>query len=106
LDTGELVYSSAGHPPPIMVHADGTTVQLDGGHGLPLALRPDWTREEARITMPPRATLLLYTDGLVERRGRSIDDGMSRAADLVQDGRAESLDDVADHLMNGLEPEG
>jgi PAS domain S-box-containing protein len=105
-DTGELVYASAGHPPPIMVHADGTIVQLDGGHGLPLALRPDWTRPEAHITMPPRATLLLYTDGLVERRGCSIDDGMARAADLVQDARAQSLDEVADHLMSGLEPEG
>ncbi|MGB9303734.1 MAG: SpoIIE family protein phosphatase [Mycobacterium sp.] len=105
-DTGELVYASAGHPPPIMVHADGSIVQLDGGHGLPLALRPDWTRPEANITMPPRATLLLYTDGLVERRGRSIDDGMARAADLVQDGRAQSLDEVADLLMSGLEPEG
>jgi PAS domain S-box-containing protein len=106
LDTGELVYSSAGHPPPIMVHADGSTVQLDGGHGLPLALRPDWPRPESRVTMPPRATLLLYTDGLVERRGRSIDDGIARAADLIQDGRSQLLDDVADHLMFRLDPGG
>ncbi len=89
LETGELVYSSAGHPPAIMVHADGTTAMLDGGRGLPLAIRPDWPRPEARVTMPARATLLLYTDGLVERRGSPIDDGMARAADLVQDGRSQ-----------------
>jgi PAS domain S-box-containing protein len=106
LDTGELVYSSAGHPPPIVVHADGTTVLLEAGHGLPLALRPDWSRPEARATMPARATLLLYTDGLVERRGSSIDDGMTRAGDLVRDGRSQSLDEVADLLMSRLEPGG
>ncbi|WP_245830165.1 SpoIIE family protein phosphatase [Mycobacterium numidiamassiliense] len=106
LDTGELVYSNAGHPPPIMVHADGTAVTLDGEHGLPLALRPDWTRPETRVTIPARATLLLYTDGLVERRGSSIDDGMDRAAELVQEGRSQSLDEVADHLMSRLEPAG
>ncbi|OBK52128.1 histidine kinase [Mycobacterium kubicae] len=106
LDTGELVYSSAGHPPPILVHADGTKARLDGGHGLPLALRPDWSRTEARVTMPPRATLLLYTDGLVERRGRSIDDGMDRAADVVHGGRSDSIDEVADNLMSRLEPGG
>jgi anti-sigma regulatory factor (Ser/Thr protein kinase) len=89
-----------------LVHTDGTTVQLDAGHGLPLALRPDWSRPEAHVTMPPRATLLLYTDGLVERRGSSIDDGMDRAADLIQDGRSQSLDEVADQLMSALEPEG
>ena len=46
LATGELVYSSAGHPPAIMVHADGTTEMLEGGHGLPLAhlAGPDPTR--------------------------------------------------------------
>lgn len=104
--TGELVYASAGHPPPILVHADGTTVLLEGGHGFPLALRPDWPRPEARATMPPRATLLLYTDGLVERRGHSIDDGMACAADVVQDGRAQDLDEVADQLMYRLEPGG
>ena len=105
-DTGDLVYSSAGHPPAIMVHADGTTAMLDGGRGLPLAIRPDRSRPEARVTMPARATLLLYTDGLVERRGSSIDDGMARAADLVQDGGSHALDEVADHLMSRLEPAG
>jgi anti-sigma regulatory factor (Ser/Thr protein kinase) len=64
------------------------------------------SRPEARITMPARATLLLYTDGLVERRGASIDDGIGRAADLVQDGRSAELDNVADELMSRLEPEG
>ncbi|CQD16839.1 PAS/PAC sensor hybrid histidine kinase [Mycobacterium lentiflavum] len=106
LDTGELVYSNAGHPPPIMVHANGTTEQLDGEHGLPLALRPDWARPEVRVTMRPRSTLLLYTDGLVERRGRSIDEGIASATDLIQVGRSQSLDEVADDLMVGLEPGG
>lgn len=99
LTTGEIVYSNAGHPPPIIVHANGTAEQLDGEHGLPLALRPDWIRPENRLTVPPRSTLLLYTDGLVERRGRSIDDGIASATDLVKEGRSQSLDEVADHLM-------
>lgn len=106
LDTGDLVYSNAGHPPLIMVHANGTTEQLDGEHGLPLALRPDWSRPEVRVTMPARSTLLLYTDGLVERRGRSIDDGIASATDLSQGGRLQSLDEVADDLMTRLEPGG
>lgn len=102
--TGELAYSSAGHPPPILVHADGSTAQLAGGHGLPLAVRVGWTRPEATVTMPPRTTLLLYTDGLVERRGQSIDEGISSATDLMHDGSSLSLDDVADHLMSRLAP--
>ncbi len=105
-ETGELVYSSAGHPPPIVVHADGTTAMLDDGSGLPLALRLGRPRPEVRMTMPARSTLLLYTDGLVERRGSSIDDGMARATDLVQTGRSQTLDEVADHLMSRLEPGG
>jgi hypothetical protein len=106
LATGELVYSSAGHPPGIIVYGDGATAMLEGGRGLPLAIRPNQARPEARVTMPARSTLLLYTDGLVERRGSSIEDGMARAADLVGDGRSHELDDVADELMSGLEPAG
>ncbi|WP_428338467.1 SpoIIE family protein phosphatase [Mycobacterium sp.] len=106
LSTGELVYSSAGHPPAIMVLVDGDTELLESGQGFPLTVRSDSTRPEARVTMSARSTLLLYTDGLVERRGDSIEDGMGRAADLVGGGRSCELDDVADALMSGLEPPG
>jgi GAF domain-containing protein/anti-sigma regulatory factor (Ser/Thr protein kinase) len=105
-DTGELVYSSAGHPPPILVHADGTTRTLEDGHTIPLGLRPDRPRPEAHATVPGRATLLLYTDGLVERRGTGLDDGIARASALVQDGRDSELDDVANQIMSGLAPSG
>jgi anti-sigma regulatory factor (Ser/Thr protein kinase) len=88
------------------VQADGSTEMLEDGQGLPLTIRPGQGRPEAHVTMPPRATLLLYTDGLVERRGTSIEDGMTRAADLVGDGRSQELDEVADHLMSSLEPAG
>lgn len=105
-DTGELVYSSAGHPPPILVHADGTTRMLEDGHTIPLGIRPDRPRPEARLTVPARATLLLYTDGLVERRGSALDDGIARASALVQDGRAYTLDDLANQIMSRLTPRG
>ncbi len=105
-DTGDLIYSRAGHPPPILVHADRTTEMLDDGRTLPLGVRPDWPRSEARITMPPRATLLLYTDGLVERRRRPLDQGIASAADLVQDGRDSTLDELASQIMFRLAPSG
>lgn len=104
--TGELVYSSAGHPPPVLVEADGTTRKLDEGHTIALGVRPDWSRPEARLTIPARATLLLYTDGLVERRRVTLEHGISRAAGLVQDGRDSTLDELADQIMSGLAPGG
>lgn len=103
-DSGELVYSSAGHPPPILVHADGTIRTLDEGHTIALGVRSDWVRPEAHTTVPARATLLLYTDGLVERRRYALGDGISRAATLFRDGRGSTLDDLANHLMSGLAP--
>jgi anti-sigma regulatory factor (Ser/Thr protein kinase) len=103
-DTGELVYSSAGHPPPILVHADGTTQMLDDGHTIALGIRPDWVRPEARVTMPARATLLLYTDGLVERRRCALEHGISRVATFAQDGRDSALDDLANQIMSGVAP--
>jgi serine phosphatase RsbU (regulator of sigma subunit)/anti-sigma regulatory factor (Ser/Thr protein kinase) len=103
-DTGELVYSSAGHPPPILVDADGTTRTLDDGHTIPVGLRPDRPRPEGCATVPAGATLLLYTDGLVERRGASLDQGIERAAILIQEGRSSTLDHLADQIMTRLAP--
>jgi serine phosphatase RsbU (regulator of sigma subunit)/anti-sigma regulatory factor (Ser/Thr protein kinase) len=102
--TGELVYSSAGHPPPILVLADGTTRLLDDGHTIPLGIRPDRPRPEARVTIPARATLLLYTDGLVERRRSALDHGIARVSNLLRDGRSSALDDLANQIMSGLAP--
>ncbi len=105
-DTGELVYSSAGHPPPIMVHADGTTRLLDGARATPLGLSFDPSRPEHRETLPPRSTVLLYTDGLVERRREALDAGIARAADLVQENRDTGIDDLAREVMSRLAPTG
>ena len=103
-DTGELVYSSAGHPPSILVLADGTTQLLEEGHTIPLGIRAERPRPEAHVTLPARATLLLYTDGLVERRRIGLDHGIARASVLLQDGRGLTLDDLADQIMSSLAP--
>ncbi len=105
-DTGELTYSSAGHPPAILVHADGTTELLEGGHSIALGIRPDRERPQAQLTIPAQATLLLYTDGLIERRRRSLDDGIDQAANLIRDDSALDLDPLADQIMARLSPPG
>ncbi|WP_373365613.1 SpoIIE family protein phosphatase [Mycobacterium kansasii] len=105
-DTGELVYSSAGHPPPILVHADGTARILDEAGTIALGVRSDWARPEARLTIPARATLLLYTDGLVERRRHPLDQGIAEAIELVRDGGTVTLEDLATRIMSGLNPGG
>ncbi len=104
--SGELVYSSAGHLPPILVLAEGTTTSLDGGRGIPLGLRLDRPRVQDSMTIPARATLLLYTDGLVERRRRALDEGIARASCAVHDGRTHPVEELASHVMTTLTPTG
>lgn len=105
-ETGELVYSSAGHPPAIMVCADGSTQLLEGGHSIALGIRADRDRPQAQVTIPAQATLLLYTDGLVERRRHSLDEGIASAAKLIRDDGALDLDPLADEIMSLLAPPG
>ncbi|MFE2755333.1 SpoIIE family protein phosphatase [Actinosynnema sp. NPDC059335] len=103
--TGDLVYSSAGHPPGIMVNPDGTTGLLDQGRGLPLAVRPDRPRPEATVVVNARATLLLYTDGLVERRRRPLDEGIAAVSVAVRAAPDVPVDDLATRIMTDLAPE-
>ncbi|KUH69047.1 histidine kinase [Mycolicibacterium novocastrense] len=103
-DTGELLYSSAGHPPPVMVLPDGASRLLDDASVTPLGLPFDHIRPEGRQVMPARATLLLYTDGLVERRRESLDKGIGRAVDVLESHSATGLDDLADEIMTQLAP--
>jgi PAS domain S-box-containing protein len=103
--TGSLIYSSAGHPPAIVIEPGGRRHLLDEGRSFPLAVRTGAIRTDARFTIPPRATFLLYTDGLVERRKRSILEGIDRAADVVEGARDRAVDEVADDVMRGLSPD-
>ncbi|MCA0146954.1 SpoIIE family protein phosphatase [Blastococcus sp. LR1] len=85
--TGSIRYSSAGHPPALLVHADGTVRQLEGGSAVPLAVVEGGKRPEGELHMPPGSTLLLYTDGLIERRDEALDEGITRAAEALAEGR-------------------
>ncbi|MFF9768309.1 SpoIIE family protein phosphatase [Streptomyces sp. NPDC014636] len=104
--TGQLTYSSAGHPPGILACPDGTIRLLDEGRSLPLAVRPGRERPEAACALPARATLLLYTDGLVERRRRPLSEGIDQASEAVLEGRNAPVDALATEVMSRLAPAG
>ncbi|MEU9440505.1 SpoIIE family protein phosphatase [Streptomyces sp. NPDC048304] len=94
-----LHHSSAGHLPPLLTTQEGDTRCLDAGRGLLIGMDPDQPRPSACDVLPPHSTLLLFTDGLIERRGESLDDAMTRlrrhAADLARD----PLDVFCDELV-------
>ncbi|MBE8525398.1 SpoIIE family protein phosphatase [Amycolatopsis sp. H6(2020)] len=102
--TGTLTYSSAGHPPATLVHRDGTAEFLDEGGSLPLAVRTTTPRPEATAVVPIGSLLMLYTDGLVERRRESLDDGVDRATKVAHDTQDAELGDLAAALMDRLRP--
>jgi serine phosphatase RsbU (regulator of sigma subunit)/anti-sigma regulatory factor (Ser/Thr protein kinase) len=100
-DRGIVRYASAGHPPPLVIEADGEPHFLGGGRGMPLGVLATavYTDAEHRLRCP--ATIVLYTDGLVERRGESIDVGLARLVDAVGDARGD-IADLCDHLTSKL----
>ncbi|MET7718353.1 SpoIIE family protein phosphatase [Streptomyces sp. NPDC005407] len=80
----QIAYSSAGHPPPILLHTDGTCQLLDRATDPPLGARPEHVpRPQASLPYAPGDTLVLYTDGLIERRGEDIDAGLNRLTDAL-----------------------
>ena len=103
-DEGRLTYSSAGHPPGILAHPDGQAELLRGGRSFPLAVLSEARRTEATCSLPHRSTLLLYTDGLVERRRVSIDTGMARAGAALRQGQDLGVEDLASQVMTGMAP--
>lgn len=74
----QLHYSVAGHPPPLLVEADGTARFLTAAHSPMLGLVPHPQYDTAVEPLLPGSTLLLYTDGLVERREEDLTVGLER----------------------------
>ena len=102
-----LCYSSAGHPPPILTASDGEHQLLDKAQDLPLAARPiNQARGKAVTTLFPGSTLLLYTDGLIERRGESLTNGINRLVAHLHECRRLHPEVVADEIVGALVPPG
>jgi serine phosphatase RsbU (regulator of sigma subunit) len=74
----EFRIATAGHPPPLLVPIDGPGYFADLPVGPPLGVHAGTARSSAVVALPEGAVLVFYTDGLIERRGESIDEGMER----------------------------
>ncbi len=101
--TGRARIASAGHPPPLVRNPDGTVETISDVLGVPLGVggHPFRTIE---IDLPDGAILALYTDGLVEARGRDIDEGLTAVrAELRQ--AADDLETTADRMLSRLLPD-
>ena len=101
-----LDYAAAGHVAPLLVTREGDTHFLTEGRSLLLGVAPETIRPNAIEPLPPGSTLLLYTDGLIERRGENIDDGMTRLRQHAASLAREPLERFCDELMSGVEDAG
>ena len=102
---GFLQLASAGHPPPLVAPAGGEPwfVELNGS--VPLGATRHVRYDDVELTLEPGSALLLYTDGLVERAGESLDEGLSRLAAVVG-GSDDDLEHLGDLLIDEMLPEG
>jgi PAS domain S-box-containing protein len=107
-DRWRVTMSTAGHPAPLLRHPDGRHEYLDppAARG-PLLGYGTAKRAESSMVLEPGSTLIAYTDGLIERRGESLDVGfgrLHRAAESAGDGKAWTGRALTDHLVDRLTP--
>ncbi|WP_431995694.1 PP2C family protein-serine/threonine phosphatase [Streptomyces griseoflavus] len=99
----QITYTSAGHLPPVLCRPDGSVELLDKATDPPLGvLTHQSPRPQATVSYGPGDTLVLYTDGLVERRGEDIDTGLLRLTGAVARHARLDPEDLADTLLARL----
>jgi serine phosphatase RsbU (regulator of sigma subunit) len=101
--TGEFVMATAGHPPPLLVTADQVDY-LETPVGPPLGIGRS-SYKSATFTMAEDSTLILYTDGLIERRTEDIDAGMQRLTTVVAPIAGDPLESLLDQVLTSLRDE-
>ncbi|MCF6745360.1 GAF domain-containing protein [Blastococcus sp. KM273128] len=102
-----LRWSNAGHPPPLLLRPDGRIEELAGERAeLMLGVEPATRRTETVVVVPRGSTLLLYTDGLVEGRDLSLDEGTARLRSALAELARRPLPELCDGLLERLRPEG
>ena len=94
-----LTWSSAGHLPAVLRHGDGTVEVLRAEPDVMLGVAAGTDRHDHVRDLAPGSTLLLYTDGLVERRGRSLDDGVAWLAETLADPACADPEELCDLLL-------
>ena len=106
LASGRVEYACAGHLPPVVVSPGEPPALVWDGRSLPLDAHRAGTgpRAEGSLVLPAGATLLLYTDGLVERRSRVLDDGFEHLLGEVDAHRADGAAALTGALVHALRP--
>jgi serine phosphatase RsbU (regulator of sigma subunit) len=100
--TGDLRYSSAGHPPAVVVTPEGGITWLDGATSVPFCGVTVQDRPEAAMTIEAGATVVLYSDGLVERRHETIDEGLARLGEVVARLRTLPVEELCAALLEEM----
>jgi serine/threonine-protein kinase RsbW len=100
--TGQVRYACAGHPPPLVIHRDRRATYLEGGRSAPLGARGSMRRAEDLATLEPGSTLLVYSDGLYERRGESLDAGFERLRRVAMARIGQKLDVLCDGVVDDM----
>jgi GAF domain-containing protein/anti-sigma regulatory factor (Ser/Thr protein kinase) len=98
--------ASAGHPPPLVLSPEGRVCLIEEGRGPPLGAVADAIYKETSGVVAPGATVLLYTDGLVERRDMWLDEGMERLAVESEAAAGAAPEELLERLLAALVPEG
>lgn len=97
-------WSNAGHPPPLLIERDGTARLLERPRDLLLGVDPESGRQHASVALAPGTTVVLYTDGLIEHRDATLDEGFARLLAVAPDLAAAPVDEVCDALLARLRP--
>jgi serine phosphatase RsbU (regulator of sigma subunit) len=100
-----LEWSNAGHPPPVLVTSGRAPILLARDPELLLGLDPTTARSAHTVELVDDSLVLLYTDGLVERRGEDLDAGLARLLDVVERLRGLPLDELCDQLLLTMAPD-
>jgi anti-sigma regulatory factor (Ser/Thr protein kinase) len=96
---------NAGHPPPMVLEPDGGGATfLEGQTGLPLGLSWDLPYEESLARLRSGSTLVLFTDGLIDRRDMSVGEGMDRLRSVATELAGGDVDDLCGALLDSLVP--
>lgn len=101
-DNLEFHYAVAGHPPPLLVTADGGARYLEGSTNPMLGLPVMEDFDSAREPLPSGCTLLLYTDGLIERPGEDLGEGLERLRTGAAALACAPLDEFCDELLSSM----